>query len=70
MTTPPRVRPDTINRLVNSVYPGFALLAGMQLDVFTPLAEGSKDTAALAGEMGVRTDLLETVLYALADPVS
>ena len=66
MTKPPRVRPDTINRLVNSVYPGFALLAGMQIDVFTPLAEGSRDAAALAGEMGVRTDFLETVLYALA----
>ena len=66
MTAPPRVRPDTINRLVNSVYPGFALLAGMQLDVFTPLAEDSKDSAALAAEMGVRADLLETVLYALA----
>ena len=66
MSAPPRVRPDTINRLVNSVYPGFALLAGMQLDVFTPLARGPKDTAALAGELAVRPDLLETVLHALA----
>ena len=66
MSTPPRVRPDTINRLVNSVYPGFALLAGMQLDVFTPLAAGPKDASSLAGEMGMRPDLLDTVLYALA----
>ena len=66
MSTPPRVRPDTINRLVNSVYPGFALLAGMQLDVFTPLSGGPKDAATLAGEMGVRPELLDTVLYALA----
>ena len=67
MSAPPRVRPDTINRLVNSVYPGFALLAGMQLDVFTPLAGGGpKDAAALAGEMEVRPELLDTVLYALA----
>ena len=67
MSTPPRVRPDTINRLVNSVYPGLALLAGMQLDVFTPLAGGGpKDAATLAGEMGVRPELLDTVLYALA----
>ena len=67
MSTPPRVRPDTINRLVNSVYPGFALLAGMQLDVFTPLADGGpKDAPTLAGEMGVRPALLDTVLYALA----
>ena len=63
---PPRVRPDTINRLVNAVYPGFALLAGMQLDVFTPLAGSPRDSASLAREMGVRSDLLETVLYALA----
>ena len=66
MTTPPRVRPDNINRHVNNVYPGLALLAGMQLDVFTPLAEGAKDAPAIGAEMGVRTDLLETVLYALA----
>ena len=67
MSTPPRVRPDTINRLVNAVYPGFALLAGMQLDVFTPLAAGaSKDAPTLAGEMKVRPELLDTVLYALA----
>ena len=67
MNAPPRVRPDTINRLVNSVYPGFALLAGMQLDVFTPLCDGGpKDAGALAREMGVRPELLDTVLYALA----
>lgn len=66
MSAPPRVRPDTINRLVNSVYPGLALLAGMQLDVFTPLAGGPKDAATLAGEMAVRPDLLEPVLHALA----
>ena len=66
MSTPPRVRPDTINRLVNSVYPGLALLAGMQLDVFTPLAGSPKDAATLAGEMAVRPDLLEPVLHALA----
>ena len=67
MSAPPRVRPDTINRLVNSVYPGFALLAGMQLDVFTPLSDGGpKDAPTLAGDMGVRPDLLDTVLYALA----
>ena len=66
MSAPPRVRPDTINRLVNSVYPGFALLAGMQLDVFTPLAGGPKDAAALAGELEVRPELLDTVLFALA----
>lgn len=66
MSAPPRVRPDTINRLVNSVYPGLALLAGMQLDLFTPLAGRPKDAAALAGEMAVRPDLLEPVLHALA----
>ena len=66
MSTPPRVRPDTINRLVNSVYPGLALLAGMQLDVFTPLARGPRNAAALADEMAVRPDLLEPVLLALA----
>ena len=66
MSATSRVRPDTINRLVNSVYPGLALLAGMQLDVFTPLAGGPKDASTLAHEMGVRPELLDTVLYALA----
>ena len=66
MNTTARVRPDTINRHVNGVYPGLALLAGMQLDVFTPLAGGAKDAPAIAAEMGVRPELLETVLYALA----
>ncbi len=66
MSKPSRVRPDTINRLVNSVYPGFAFLAGIRLDVFTPLAGGPKDAATLAREMEVRPELLDTVLHALA----
>jgi hypothetical protein len=38
MTTdhsPPQ--PTTIQKLATAVYPSFAMLAGMQLDLFTPL---------------------------------
>jgi hypothetical protein len=36
MTSPP-LRPETIEKLASAVYPAFAMVAGMQLDVFTPL---------------------------------
>ena len=38
MATKPQ--PETINRLFNAVYPSFAMLAGMELDLFTPLDAG------------------------------
>jgi len=33
----PVPRPETIEKLVGAVYPSFAMLAGMQLDVFTAI---------------------------------
>jgi len=36
----PVPKPDTINKLRFAVDAGFAMLAGMQLDVFTPLKGG------------------------------
>jgi hypothetical protein len=39
MTSPP-LRPETIEKLARGVYPSFAMVAGMQLDVFTPLKDG------------------------------
>ena len=38
-TTP--LQPTTIQHLATAVYPSFAMLAGMQLDVFTPLQRQS-----------------------------
>jgi hypothetical protein len=36
----PVSRPDTVNKLRASADAAFAMLAGMQLDVFTPLKAG------------------------------
>jgi hypothetical protein len=33
-------QPTTIQKLAAAVYPSFAMLAGMQRDVFTPLKDG------------------------------
>jgi hypothetical protein len=38
----PVPRPETLEKLVNAVYPSFAMLAGMQPDVFTPLHDGPR----------------------------
>lgn len=65
MTDSKRLRPDTLNRHVNNVYPAFAMLAGMQLDVFTPLADGPMTAEELAARLDLRADKLEPLLYAL-----
>ena len=39
MTSQPP-RSETIEKLDAAVYPSFAMLAGMQLDLFTPLKDG------------------------------
>ena len=40
--------PETIDKLTLAAYPPFAMLAGIQLDVFTPLSEGAKPIEQLA----------------------
>jgi hypothetical protein len=35
----PVLRPETINKLIFAAHSAFAMLAGMQLDVFTPIEE-------------------------------
>lgn len=40
MSTQPRTNPKTIETLADAVYPSFAMLAGMELDLFTPLKDG------------------------------
>ena len=60
-----KLMPDTINRHINSVYPALALLAGMQLDVFSPLGKGPMSTDDLAAALDLRTEKLEPLLYAL-----
>jgi hypothetical protein len=40
MSAQPRSIPKTIETLADAVYPSFAMLAGMELDLFTPLKDG------------------------------
>ncbi len=66
MNTPTdRLQPDTINAHLANVYPALAMLAGMQLDVFSPLAAGPRTVPALAEALGVQPQKLQPLLYAL-----
>jgi cyclopropane fatty-acyl-phospholipid synthase-like methyltransferase len=56
---------QTINRLNDAVYSSFALLAGMQLDLFTPLKDGPLDVEDLAQMLEVERSKLGPLLYAL-----
>ncbi len=58
-------QPTTIQKLSTAVYPSFAMLAGMQLDVFTPLKDGPMTAEQLAAALGVKTGKLSPLLYAL-----
>jgi hypothetical protein len=61
----PPPQPRTIQHLATAIYPAFAMLAGMQLDVFTPLKDGPLTTGQLAGALGVKVEKLSPLLYAL-----
>jgi SAM-dependent methyltransferase len=62
---PAPLQPTTIQKLATAVYPSFALLAGMQLDVFTPLKDGPLTAAQVADVLGVNPEKLSRLLYAL-----
>lgn len=64
-TDTPRLQPDTINAHLAHVYPALAMLAGMQLEVFTPLAAGPQTADALAASLAVSPARLQPLLYAL-----
>jgi len=57
--------PDTILRLQASVAPAFAMLAGMQMEVFTLLADGPRSARKLAETLGVAEERLSRLLHAL-----
>ena len=50
--------PTTIRNVQRGVFPAFALLAGMQLELFTALAEGPASAAQAAQRLGVREQKL------------
>ena len=64
MSTPPP-KPETIDKLTWAAYPAFAMLAGMQLDVFTPLSEGAKTIQEVAQVLEVQPLKLQPLMYAL-----
>ncbi len=51
--------------LSDAVYPPFAMLAGMQLDLFTPLSDGPLSTEQIAAALDVGPAKLKPLLYAL-----
>ena len=61
------IRPETIDGLADAVFPAMAMLAGMKLDLFTPLENGSLTTGEIAGEIGVPSRQLGPLLYALVE---
>ena len=62
----PVPRPDTVNKLRFAADSAFAMLAGMQLDVFTPLKGGPQTADNIARAIGVAPTRLRLVLYSLA----
>ncbi len=58
-------RPDTVNNLRFGVDAAFAMLAGIQLDVFTALGEGPRTAAEVAQTIGVVPGRLRLLLYGL-----
>jgi len=56
----------TIDRLRFSIFPSLAMLAGLQMEVFTHLQDGAKSSQALADALGAKKHKLELLLYALA----
>jgi O-methyltransferase domain/Dimerisation domain len=59
------VAPETIQRLQATVPGAFAMLVGMQLEVFTHLADGPRSAAEIATGIGVADERLSRLLYAL-----
>jgi len=63
--TSPSLQPETIQKLGNAPYAAFAMIAGMQLELFTPLGAGPMHAEQLAAALGVGAAKLTPLLYAL-----
>ena len=60
--TCPAPKPETIDNITRAAYPAFAMLAGMQLDVFTPLSNGPKTIEEVAEGLRDHVELSLEVL--------
>ena len=58
-------KPDTINKLKFGADAAFAMLAGMQLDVFTPMKDGPMTAQQIAAAIGVKVNRLRLLLWSL-----
>lgn len=58
-------KPDIFYQIRNGARVTAAMLAGMKLDLFTPLKDGPLQTEQLAKELSVNADKLGPLLYAL-----
>lgn len=56
---------EVITKYFDAVYPSFALLAGLQLDLFTHLREKPLSAENLATKIGVRSYKLQPLLFSL-----
>lgn len=63
--TPLGSEENPIEKITQMVYPPFAMLAGMQLDLFTPLKDGPMSAEQIADTIGVSSAKLKPLLYAL-----
>ena len=61
----PYPQPDLLEKLTSAVYPSFAALAAMGLDLFTPLKDGPLTASQIAETRGMETGRLAPLLYAL-----
>jgi len=60
-------QPERINELIDAVYPSFALLAGMELDLFSTLEHGPLTAGQMADALGVSMVKLRPLLYVLVN---
>src|SRR5262249_15918478 len=60
-----KIIPSTIETLADAVYPSFAMLAGMDLDIFTPFKDGPLTAAEIARAAGTDQAKTAPLLHAL-----
>ncbi len=60
-------KPDMFYKIKNQARVTAAMFAGMELDLFTPLDNNPMDTEQLASFLGVKSEKLGPLLYALAE---